>query len=140
MVFEKLGVRLAYLFGSQQEKGKQYLEEASEIPPDPSDLDIGLLLKDSPATTYERFGALYFELSKIFAPFKVDIIFLHEVHSLLKFEIIKGFRVYAENEQVADDFEDMVMKFASDLAVKRRIFEPDFMEAIEHGHFEIEYP
>ena len=89
---------------------------------------------------YESYGNLYLELSRVFAPFHVDIVLLHEVHSLLKFETISGYRIYAEDEQFADDYEDLVVKFASDLSVKRRMFEPDFVKAIEDGHFEIEHP
>lgn len=89
---------------------------------------------------YESYGNLYLELSRVFGPFHIDIVLLHEVHSLLKFEIISGYRIYAEHELFADDYEDLVVKFASDLEVKRRMFEPDFVEAIQDGHFEIKHP
>jgi len=139
-IFNKRGVLLAYLFGSQQDTGKQFLEGSSYEIREPSDLDIGLLVAPSAKTLYESYGNLYLELSRVFAPFNVDIVLLHEVHSLLKFEIISGYRLYAEDEPFADDYEDLVVKFASDLAVKRRMFEPDFVKAIEDGHFEIEHP
>ncbi|MEW5901746.1 MAG: nucleotidyltransferase domain-containing protein [Acidobacteriota bacterium] len=139
-IFKKRGVLLAYLFGSQQDAGKRFLEGASYEIQEPSDLDVGLLVAPSSETLYESYGNLYLELSRVFAPFNIDIVLLEEVHSLLKFEIISGYRLYAQDEQFADDFEDIVIKFASDLAIKRRMFEPDFIKAIEDGHFEIEYP
>ncbi len=139
-IFKKRGVSLAYLFGSLKDTGRQFLEGASYEIREPSDLDIGLLVTPSAGTLYESYGDLYLELSRVFAPFRMDIVFLHEVHSLLKFEIISGYRLYAKDEQFADDYEDIVVKFASDLAVKRRIFEPDFVKAIEDGHFKIEHP
>lgn len=139
-IFKKNGVVLAYIFGSNQDIGKRFLEDYSEEVGETSDLDVGLLIAPSSQTMYESYGNLYLELSRVFAPIDVDIVLLDEVHSLLKFEIISGKRIYAEDEQFADDYEDVVVKFASDLAVKRRMFEPDFIEAIENGHFEIEYP
>jgi len=139
-IFKKNDVLLAYVFGSNQDSGTRFLEGSPGKAHEPSDMDIGLLIAPSSRTLYESYGSLYLELSRFFAPFRIDIVLLHEVHSLLKFDIISGCRIYAEDEQFADDYEDLVMKFASDLAVKRRMFESDFVEAIEDGHFEIEYP
>ena len=139
-IFKKNGVLLAYLFGSNQDIGRRYLEGSSYKAQESSDLDVGLLIARSSETVYDTYGNLYLKLSRVFAPFDIDIILLHEVHSLLKFEIISGYRIYAEDEQFADDYEDLVVKFASDLAVKRRMFESDFVKAIEDGHFEIEHP
>lgn len=139
-IFKKNGVLLAYLFGSNQDIGRRFLEGSSDEAGETSDLDVGLLIVPSSGTMYESYGNLYLELSRVFAPFHIDIVLLHEVHSLLKYEIISGYRIYAEDEQFADDYEDLVVKFASDLAVKRRIFESDFVKAIEDGHFEIEHP
>jgi predicted nucleotidyltransferase len=139
-IFKENGVLLAYLFGSNQDIGRRYLEGASCEAQESSDLDVGLLIAPSSGTMYESYGNLFLELSRVFAPFHIDIVLLHEVHSLLKYEIISGYRIYAEGEQFADDYEDLVVKFASDLAVKRRMFESDFVKAIEDGHFEIEHP
>lgn len=139
-VFKRHGVVLAYLFGSNRDIGRQYLEGFSVKSGETSDLDVGLLIAPPKQTMYERYGNLYFDLSRIFASFEIDLVLLHEVHSLLKFEIISGHRIFAQDEQYADDYEDLVVKFASDLAVKRRMFEPDFIKAIEDGHFEIEHP
>jgi len=139
-VFKKNGVVLAYLFGSNEDIGRRFLEGSSDTASETSDLDVGLLIAPSLQTMYESYGSLYLELSRVFAPFEVDLVLLHEVHSLLRFEIVSGHRIYAEDDQFADDYEDSVVKFASDLAVKRRMFEPDFIKAIEDGHFEIEHP
>lgn len=138
-LFERHDVVLAYLFGSQQDAGYAFLEGKSPLTDEVSDLDIGILFREPPVHSYRSFGALYADLAAFFKPFKIDIVFLHEVHSLLKFEITSGVRIYAADEDEADAYEDMVMKFAADLAFKRRMFEPDFIEAVENGHFEIEH-
>jgi predicted nucleotidyltransferase len=138
-VFKTHEVVLAYLFGSQQDAGRAFLEGKSFPSDETSDLDIGILFQAPPSHPYRRYGALYADLSDFFESFKIDIVFLHEVHSLLKYEIIKGVRIYAADEEWADAYEDLVIKFAADLNVKRRMFEPDFIEAVENGHFEIEH-
>ena len=129
---------MAYIFGSQQEEGMKFLKGLKSAPDDVSDLDVGLLPKKPPQHMYEYYGGLYYDLSSVFEPFKIDILFLHEVHSLLKFEVIKRHRIYASDENFASDYEEAVLKTASDLAFKRKEFEKDFFEAIEHGYFEIE--
>lgn len=139
-ILKRRRVLLAYLFGSNQDAGRRFLEGALCETQKSSDLDVGLLISPSPETMYETYGNLYLELSRVFKPFDIDIVLLHEVHSLLKYEIISGYRIYVEDEQFADDYEELVVKFASDLAVKRRMFEPDFVKAIEDGHFEIKHP
>jgi len=87
---------------------------------------------------YKLHGDLYFNLSTIFEPFNIDIVFFHEVSYLLKFDIIKGRRIYTLDEEFADEYEESVMRFASDLSFKRKMFEKDFLEALENGYFEIE--
>ena len=141
---EKHRVLLVYLFGSQKHAGLKYLHEHNIHNEQnvhiekTSDLDIGILLENPPASMYKFHGDLYLNLSAIFEPFNIDMIFFHEVSYLLKFDIIKGHRIYAADEELADEYEEKVMKFASDLSFKRKMFEKDFLEALENGYFEIE--
>lgn len=135
---EKHRVLLVYLFGSQKDAGLKYLHEQEVHIEETSDLDIGILLESPPANMYKLHGDLYFNLSTIFEQFNIDIVFFHEISFLLKYEIIKGHRIYALDEEFADEYEENVMKFASDLSFKRKMFEKDFLEALENGYFEIE--
>ena len=137
-IFQKRGILLAYLFGSQQEKGIKFLAGKRCRPDSVSDLDIGLLLESRPKDMFEFYGSLYIELSHVFAPFPIDIVFLNEANPLLRYDIISGTRVHARDETFADDYEERVIKIAADLAFKRRMFEEDFYEGIRDGHFEIE--
>ena len=137
-IFEKYKVNLAYLFGSQQESGLNYLQKDAKHILKNSDLDIGILLDKLPSDMFKFYGDFYHDLSELFEPFQVDIIFLNEVNHLLKFEIIKGHRVYAKSSDFADDYEESVMKIAADLDFKRKMFEEDFIEALKNGYFEIE--
>jgi len=137
-IFRKNRIALAYLVGSQKDAGLKYLQGKKPIIEETSDLDIGILLKTLPVDMYKFYGNLYYDLSNIFDPFNIDIIFLHEADFLLKFEIIKGHRIYASDEDFVSEYEENVMKFASDLAFKRKMVEEDFLEALKNGYFEIE--
>jgi len=61
------------------------------------------------------------------------------MNPLFQKEVIKGIRIYEEDERIAEGFEEMVMKKAADLAFKKRMMDRDIMEAIEDGYFEFEY-
>ncbi|MBN2408545.1 MAG: hypothetical protein JXE07_02315, partial [Candidatus Aminicenantes bacterium] len=60
-IFKKKRVLLAYLFGSNQDTGRRYIEGSSCEGNESSDLDVGLLIAPSSATMYERYGNLYLE-------------------------------------------------------------------------------
>lgn len=64
---------------------------------------------------------------------------MHEQDSLFQYEIIKGVRIYAKDEDFADEYEELVMKKASDLSFKQKEFIKDVLEAIEDGYFQFEY-
>ncbi|MBI5746645.1 MAG: nucleotidyltransferase domain-containing protein [Nitrospirae bacterium] len=137
-IFKKYAVSIAYLFGSQMDAGRRYIEgKGIEVEKD-SDLDIGVVFINPPEDVYNVYGNLYADLSNIFKPFKIDIVFMHEASFIFRFEIIKGHRIYALNADDADEFEEMVIRYASDLSFKRKMFEPDFYEALRDGYFEIE--
>ena len=128
---EKHTIRLIYLFGSQAEAGKKYLEGENMMFEDTSDLDVAVLLDTPPPQAIAIYGILYREFSKIFDPFAIDLILLLEINPLLQYEIIKGFRIYERDEVYADKFEENVMKRAEDLSFKKRIFDNEIMESIE---------
>ncbi len=136
---EKYNVRLIYLFGSQAEQGKRYLEGENAVRGDVSDLDIAVDIDVSSREAIETYGILFRELSRIFDPFAVDLTIMHEVNPLLRHEIIKGLRIYERDMSYADDVEERIMKIAEDLSFKKKILNDEIMEAMEHGYFEFEY-
>jgi predicted nucleotidyltransferase len=139
IIAEKFGIRLIYLFGSQADAGRTYLE-GGKIESGPfSDLDVAVSFEKPPAATMKVYGNLYREISELFDPFSVDLLFMHEVNSLFRYEIIRGVRIYERDGLIADEFEERVMKIAEDLIFKKRIFDQEVMEAMEHGYFEFKY-
>lgn len=138
-IAEKFGIILVYLFGSQAENGRRYLED-KEVSSDPvSDLDVGIAFEKPPFEAMRVYGSLYKEISELFAPFGIDLLFIHEVNSLFQYEIIKGIRIYERDGSIADEFEERIMKRAEDLIFKKRIFDQEILEAMEDGYFELKY-
>jgi len=138
-IAEKYGISLIYLFGSQAEKAARYLEDA-EIKTDGfSDLDVAVAFETPPPFPVRIYGRLYKDLSGTFDPFSFDLIFMHEMDTLFQYEIIRGVRIYEKDEFHADEFEEMVMKKAGDLAFKKRILIKEILEAIKDGYFEFGY-
>jgi predicted nucleotidyltransferase len=133
------GIALIYLFGSQADKGKRYLKGEDVTPHVFSDLDVAVAFENPPAESIETYGILYKKFSEIFDLFNIDLVFMHEVNTLLQYEIIKGVRICEKDELFADEFEESIMKRAEDLLFKKRILDNEIMEAIENGYFEFEY-
>jgi predicted nucleotidyltransferase len=138
-VAKRYGIVLIYLFGSQADNGKRYLEGKDVMPDAFSDLDVAIAFENPPAEAIEIYGILFKEISEIFDPFHIDLVFMHEVNTLFQYEIIKSVRIYAKDEFYADEFEESIMKRAEDLLFKKRILDNEIMEAIENGYFEFEY-
>lgn len=138
-LFKQHRVRIAYLFGSQKDKGVAFLKGQSiEIERD-SDLDIGVVLEDlpSPEQRLDLYMNLYADLSEVFNPFNIDLVLLQETDTLFQYEAIKGELIYYDDEEFLDSYEELVIKKAEDLSFKRIEFEKDFLEAIRDGYREI---
>lgn len=138
-IAEQFDCIFIYLFGSQAEKGKSFIEGEDISPEAFSDLDIAVAFDNPPTEAIKIYGDMYKEISKLFEPFNIDLVFMHEVSTLFQYEIINGVRIYEKDELLADEFEEGVMKRAEDLLYKKRIFNSETMEAIEDGYFEFEY-
>lgn len=136
-LFRKHGVKLAYLFGSQKEIGAAFLSGIEKETEEGSDLDIGVVFEELPGKIFYIYGDLYADLSVLFEPFIVDLVFLQETDALFQYEAIKGHLIYCEDKSFLDDYEEIIVKRASDLSYKKSEFEMDFLEAIRDGYFEI---
>jgi predicted nucleotidyltransferase len=136
---KEYGIALVYLFGSQAESGARYLKGDHIRVEDLSDLDVAVAFENIPSQAVKIYGALYKEFSEIFAPFSIDLVFMHDMDALFQYEIIKGEKIFEKDEFLADEFEERIMKMSEDLAFKQKIMNNEILEAIEDGYFEFEY-
>ncbi len=138
-LFKKHKVGIAYLFGSQKEAGIVFLSGGAPKIDDEVDLDIGVVFKIFPEDAFEAYGELYADLSFFFEPFAVDLVFLQETDALFQYEAITGELIFSDDELYLEEYEEGVMKRASDLSFKKIGFEKDLLEAVKDGYFEIEH-
>lgn len=138
-IARKYGITLVYLFGSEAERGRIYLEKGVVAPRPFSDLDVAVAFEKPPPEPMETYGYLYREIAEIFVPFDVDLLFMQEVNTLFQHEIIKGIRIYAKDEFDADEFEEGILKRSEDLLFKKKMLNLEIMEAVENGYIEFEY-
>ncbi|MBI5525739.1 MAG: nucleotidyltransferase domain-containing protein [Deltaproteobacteria bacterium] len=138
-IAQRHGLSVVYLFGSRAQEGAAYLEDGRAASDSGSDLDIAVGFEKPPEDAVHAFGVIYKDLSAIFEPFAIDLVFVHEANPLFRYEIIKGVRVYETDPDAADALEERVIKIAADLAVKKRIMDREILEAIRDGYREIGY-
>jgi len=133
-------IALCYLFGSQAEKGKAIIDGRNvKLKDHESDIDFAVLFLKPPENSLKTYAELSLEFQDIIAPFKADVLFLHEVDYLIQLEAIKGICIYCINDEFRDTYEEKVMMFASDELEIFKLNEKDMFEAIENGYFEFEY-
>ncbi len=111
-------VSLAYLFGSRARDGSELLAGKTLVNDDPlADLDLGVVFGRPPLEPGQRlkkYAALYNELEDLVRPFRLDLVFLEETHSVFQSEAIRGICVYQVSEAVRDDYELNILRRAAD--------------------------
>jgi Polymerase beta, Nucleotidyltransferase len=133
-------VALCYLFGSQQECGKAMLEgDPVEVTDIESDIDFGVLFASPPEDPLTIYAHLSLELQELVAPFRADLLLLHEVDHLMQLEVIRGTCIYSLSQEVKEAYEEKVVMMASDAVQVFKRNERDLFEAIDDGYFELEY-
>lgn len=104
-----------YAFGSRgMEALRAVKNNAYQMPASASDLDIGVLTQ-SPLSV-EKKVELGLALEDIFGVQRVDLSVLQEVDAFLAVNIIRGERLYAKDDYLADEYELFVLRRAGDLA------------------------
>jgi uncharacterized protein len=125
-------IALLYLFGSQCEAGLALLSGQPAVPSDPlTDLDVGVVTADplppSPGRA-KLYAALYNELEDLVRPFRLDLVFLEENHSVFQAEALKGRCLYAVSAEKQDEYEMNILRRAADF---RPFLERYLEEALE---------
>ena len=110
---------LVYAFGSQADAVMALVTKGTApTRPIHSDADIGVVFAGGlPPAGRERgitYARLCLELSDLLDPFKVDLVFLQENHSVFQAEAIKGHCLYASSLEVRERYEEMILRRAAD--------------------------
>jgi len=132
-ICRKFNIALLYLFGSQKARAIQLLKEKNEIINDPlTDIDIGVVFKHSLPVGRLRlllYSKLYNELEDVFLPYKLDLIFLEENHSVFQAEAVKGYCLYSSNAEIKDAYEEEILRRACDFKPFLEKYYEEILEA-----------
>jgi len=139
-------IQLAFLFGSMAEAGYGFLLEKEDLSPyDPhSDLDLGVVFLNpeifkNTRTKLRLYGSLLEDLSALFHPFRLDLVFLEETDYLVQYEAIKGVNVFKQGNTILADYVELVLKYGADWKFEVDRFHQEVMEAIREGQVVVDY-
>ena len=113
-ICEQFGVRMMYSFGSRSRQVLAWLQgKGVVLPADGSDVDIGVVTA-VPLTIRQK-AELAITLENLFGVNRVDLAAVPEVDPFLAANIIRGERLYAVDDYLADEYELYILRRAGDL-------------------------
>jgi predicted nucleotidyltransferase len=112
----RYGVVILYAFGSRAKEIKEVLEgRATSVSSTVSDADIGVKLRPATSLSVRDKVRLSTELEDLLEVNRVDLCVLQEADPFLAADVIRGERIYCENEYRADEYDLYVLRRAGDL-------------------------
>lgn len=108
-------LRIMYAFGSRAAEVKRWLEDESVgLSAGVSDADIGVL--PAKKLSVREKVEIAVALEDLLDVHRVDLVVLPEADPFVAAEIIRGERLFADNEDAADEYDLYVLRRAGDLA------------------------
>jgi predicted nucleotidyltransferase len=115
------GVEILYAFGSRAMEIKDFFEGKGKLSSSaPSDMDIGVKVRQAPPFSVQEKVRLSLELEDLLDVNRVDLCVLNDADPFLAAEVIRGERIYCKDEFQADEYELYVLRRAGDLAPLER--------------------
>ena len=119
---EDYGIETVYAFGSRAAEvhrvyktGRPFNESGY------SDVDISVKLPRGKKMSVREKSELAMKLENLFGVQKVDLVSLTEADPFLAVNIIRGERIYTENENRADEYDLYILRRAGDLSIYERL-------------------
>ncbi len=110
-------VDILYVFGSRDKEIKAMLGENQAVKVEnPSDVDIGVKPGINVVYSPRQKVELTQALEDLFGVPRVDLVILPEADPFLAANIIRGERLYANDEYLADEYDLYILRRAGDLA------------------------
>lgn len=120
-ICKQFGVEALYVFGSQAEKVQDWVKEREDhLLSSSSDVDIGIKGMPGKKFSVSEKVSLSMALEDFFACKRVELALLNEADPFLAAEIIRGERLFAQNEYEADEYDLYILRRAGDLAPLER--------------------
>ncbi len=113
---EDFGIDILYVFGSRSKEVADLLgDETLTLSAGLSDVDIGVRLIHGKKLTVKEKSLLSILLEDLSGATRVDLVILSDADPFLASNIVRGERLYAKNENGADEYELYIMRRAGDL-------------------------
>jgi predicted nucleotidyltransferase len=120
-ICERFRLQILYVFGSRAEQARKWLfGELDGLEPGPSDVDVGVKTSEREELTVENKVNLALALEDFFGAYPVDLVSLNDADPFLAANIIRGERLFAQDEYLADEYDLFVLRRAGDLAPLER--------------------
>lgn len=133
-ICEEYPILAVYLFGSVVEEGFALLADKLPENVDPhADIDVGVVFLQAVSDPKDRirlYKRLYSDLSEIFSPLSLDMVFLHETGIIIQYEAISGQLIYSHDDDQRTDYEERVMKYYQDWKPVYDQYTKEVLEAI----------
>ncbi len=115
------GISALYAFGSRAKEAADWLEnKIPDMAASTSVLDLGVLPESGNRLQIRRIVNLTIDLEDLFGVQRVDLIILPQAPPFLASNIVQGERLYAADEDQADEYDLYVLRRAGDLLFLRR--------------------
>ena len=112
-----MGVSILYAFGSRALEIYRWLEQdQQQLPLSSSDVDIGARAAPDVFWSVTDKVELALALEDLFNCPRVDLVVLNEADPFLAAEVIRGERLFARDNDEADEYDLYVLRRAGDLA------------------------
>ena len=120
-ICEQFGVLTLYAFGSQAKTIRNLVEGHQDaLPLSSSDVDIGVKALSGGKFSVTEKVNLALALEDLFGCKRVDLVSLSDADPFLAAEVIRGERLFSQNDHEADEYELYVLRRAGDLAPLER--------------------
>lgn len=133
-ICEGYTILAVYLFGSMTKEGVALLDNKLPVNLDPlADLDVGVVFLQAVSDPKERvklYKKLYSDLSDLFSPLSLDLVFLQETGVIIQSEAINGQLIYSRDDNQRTDYEERVIKFYQDWKPVYDQYTNEVLEAI----------
>jgi len=133
-ICEGYTILAVYLFGSMANEGVALLDNKLSVNLDPlADLDVGVVFLQAVSDPKERvklYKKLYSDLSDLFSPLSLDLVFLQETGVIIQSEAINGQLIYSRDDDQRTDYEERVIKFYQDWKPVYDQYTNEVLEAI----------
>lgn len=112
---------ILYAFGSRAAEVRRWLNgEENALAPGPSDVDVAVKFLPGTEVGVDRRVSLAIALEDWLGVNRVDLVDLDQADAFLAANAIRGSRLYAQDDYLADEYDLYVLRRAADLAPLER--------------------